>query len=121
MRTHPARPCACAPRAASSSCSLRDHARSPSRVIPTLFVMTNIVPREVVTPGILSKVGVIGRIVRMRTRNINEINTGKGGKGGRDVSFAKGKNKRKADGPLCVLELHISGGTTAADVIMFEV
>ena len=25
MRTHPARPCACAPRAASSSWSLRDH------------------------------------------------------------------------------------------------
>ena len=75
--------------------------------------MSNIVPREVVTTGILSKVGVIGRIVRVRTRNINEVNTGKGN--------AKGKNKRKADGPLCVLELHISGGTTAADVIMFEV
>jgi len=89
--------------------------------------MSDLLPKDVMTPGTLRTVSVVGRIVSQRVRDIDGDQAAgspprKGN--GKATAKAKGKGKDKGKGkgagPRRVHELHLVGGSTPADVIMFE-
>ena len=82
-------------------------------------------PKEVSPQtGVLKRVYIAGRVVRVREREFDADTATQEPKGGGKEKKGKGKEgskaKGKGKGPKKVFEIHLSGGKTPADVIVFE-
>ena len=82
-------------------------------------------PAEVTATGFLKDYWIGGRVVRIRERGEedrdSQVSTSQGSVGNGGQTKGKNAGKRgKERSQQSVLELHISGGTTPVDVIMFE-
>ena len=88
-------------------------------------------PREIRTPGRLRAEAVVGRIVSMEPRPLNQnassqsaASQGAGTSASSKGNFAKSKGRKgQAKGPRSdtVLEIYLCGGASPADVLLFEV
>ena len=88
-------------------------------------------PRDIRTPGLLMAEAVVGRIVSMEPRPLNQnassqsaASQGAGTSASSKGNFAKSKGRKgRAKGPRSdtVLEIYLCGGASPADVLLFEV